>query len=47
MPSDTTVQGKHALRCAFNNHRTQPEDIDGFLGDVLRVAEEIQSEQQA
>ena len=47
VPSDTTVQGKHALRCAFNNHRTQPEDIDGFLGDVLRVAEEIQSEQQA
>lgn len=47
VPSDTTVQGKHALRCAFNNHRTQPADIDGFLGDVLRVAEEIQSEQPA
>jgi glutamate/tyrosine decarboxylase-like PLP-dependent enzyme len=45
MPSDTTVQGKHGLRCAFNNHRTQREDIDRFLGDVLHVAEEILSEQ--
>ena len=44
VPSDTTVQGKHGLRCAFNNHRTRREDIDGFLGDVLRVAAEIVSE---
>ncbi len=41
VPSDTTVQGKHGLRCAFNNHRTQREDIDGFISDVLRTAEEI------
>jgi aromatic-L-amino-acid/L-tryptophan decarboxylase len=41
VPSDTTVQGKHGLRCAFNNHRTQREDIDGFLMDVLRIAQEI------
>jgi glutamate/tyrosine decarboxylase-like PLP-dependent enzyme len=47
VPSDTTVNGKHALRCAFNNHRTQREDIDGFLGDVLRIAEEIVLEQTA
>lgn len=44
VPSDTTVQGRHGLRCAFNNHRTRREDIDGFLEDVLRVAEEIASE---
>ncbi len=47
MPSDTTVQGKHGLRCAFNNHRTQSEDIDLFLRDVLQIAEEILSEQTA
>jgi glutamate/tyrosine decarboxylase-like PLP-dependent enzyme len=47
VPSDTTVQGRHGLRCAFNNHRTRREDIDGFLGDVLRVGEEIASERAA
>jgi glutamate/tyrosine decarboxylase-like PLP-dependent enzyme len=45
VPSDTTVQGKHGLRCAFNNHRTQREDIDGFLLDVLQIAREIDLEQ--
>ena len=45
VPSDTTVQGKHGLRCAFNNHRTRREDIDGFLDDVLRIANEIIAEQ--
>lgn len=47
VPSDTTVQGRYGLRCAFNNHRTRREDIDGFLADVLRVAEEIGSERAA
>jgi len=41
VPSDTTVKGKHALRCAFNNHRTKRDDIEGFLQDVLRIAKEI------
>lgn len=45
VPSDTTVQGRHGLRCAFNNHRTRRADIDGFLEDVLSVAEEIALEQ--
>jgi len=45
VPSDTTVQGKHGLRCAFNNHRTQREDIDGFLVDLLQIAREINLEQ--
>ena len=44
VPSDTTVQGKHGLRCAFNNHRTRREDIDGFLIDVLQIAQEIDLE---
>jgi glutamate/tyrosine decarboxylase-like PLP-dependent enzyme len=44
VPSDTTVQGKHGLRCAFNNHRTRREDIDGFLVDVLQIAQEIEPE---
>ncbi|WP_170328562.1 pyridoxal phosphate-dependent decarboxylase family protein [Ruegeria arenilitoris] len=44
VPSDTTVQGKHGLRCAFNNHRTRHEDIDGFLRDVALVGEEITAE---
>ena len=44
VPSDTTVDGKHGLRCAFNNHRTRFEDIDGFLVDVVQIAEEILSE---
>jgi aromatic-L-amino-acid decarboxylase len=41
VPSDTTVQGKHGLRCAFNNHRTRREDIDGFLKDVVQIAQKI------
>lgn len=41
VPSDTTVQGKHGLRCAFNNHRTRRDDIDGFLEDVLRISAQI------
>lgn len=45
VPSDTTVKGKHGLRCAFNNHRTRREDIDGFLVDVLQIAQEIAAEQ--
>lgn len=42
VPSDTTVQGKHGLRCAFNNHRTRREDIDGFIEDVLQIGKEIE-----
>ena len=42
--SDTTVQGRHGLRCAFNNHRTRRADIDGLLADVLCIAEEIKTE---
>ena len=45
VPSDTTVRGKHGLRCAFNNHRSRRQDIDDFLQDVVQVAKEIDLEQ--
>ena len=41
VPSDTTVQGRHGLRCAFNNHRTRRGDIDDFLQDVRRISAQI------
>ena len=46
VPSDTTVAGKHGLRCAFNNHRTTRADIDAFLSDVVQVAGEILIEKE-
>jgi glutamate/tyrosine decarboxylase-like PLP-dependent enzyme len=42
--SDTTLDGRHGLRCAFNNHRTRRADIDAFLGDVLLLAEMVDEE---
>lgn len=44
VPSDTTLHGKHGLRCAFNNHRTRREDIIGFLEDVIKIGAEISDE---
>jgi aromatic-L-amino-acid decarboxylase len=45
--SDTTVQGKYGLRCAFNNHRTRREDIDVFLSAVVHTADQILSMRSA
>lgn len=39
--SDTTLNGQHGLRCAFNNHRTRQTDIDEFIVDIVQVAAEI------
>lgn len=36
VPSDTTVAGRHCLRVAINNHRTQRADLDLLLAEVLR-----------
>lgn len=47
VPSDTTIQGRHGLRCAFNNHRTKMQDIDAFVGDLMQIAGEILTEQAA
>jgi glutamate/tyrosine decarboxylase-like PLP-dependent enzyme len=34
--SDTTVQGRHCLRAAINNHRTMPSDLDLLVEEVVR-----------
>ena len=34
--SDTTVQGRHCLRAAINNHRTTRADLDVLIDEVLR-----------
>lgn len=34
--SDTTVQGRHCLRAAINNHRTTRADLDMLLSEVAR-----------
>jgi glutamate/tyrosine decarboxylase-like PLP-dependent enzyme len=37
--SDTTVQGRHCLRAAFNNHRTTRADVDVLVEEVTRQGE--------
>ena len=34
--SDTTVQGRHCLRAAINNHRTTSFDLDLLLREVVQ-----------
>jgi glutamate/tyrosine decarboxylase-like PLP-dependent enzyme len=41
--SDTTVQGRHCLRAAVNNHRTRSSDLDLLLRETLRLGREIQA----
>jgi glutamate/tyrosine decarboxylase-like PLP-dependent enzyme len=40
--TDTTVRGRHSLRVAISNHRTQRADLDLFLSEVLRLGGELQ-----
>jgi aromatic-L-amino-acid/L-tryptophan decarboxylase len=35
--TDTTIRGRHALRVAICNHRTQTEDLDLLVDEVLRI----------
>ncbi len=35
--SDTTVHGEHCLRVAITNHRTQREDLDMLVAEMLRL----------
>ena len=42
--SDTTLRGRHCLRAAINNHRTQRADLDLLVAEVVRVGERITSE---
>lgn len=44
VPSDTTLNGKHCLRVAINNHRTKKQDLELFLNAVLRIGAELESE---
>ena len=39
--SDTTVQGKHCLRVAINNHRTRCSDLDLLIRQIVRLGREI------
>ena len=39
--SDTTVQGRHCLRVAINNHRTRREDLELLVAETVRLGNEI------
>ena len=39
--SDTKIAGKHCLRVAINNHRTQLEDLNLLVREVLRLGREL------
>jgi hypothetical protein len=39
--SDTTLRGRHCLRAAINNHRTQQSDLDLLVIEVVRLGEII------
>jgi aromatic-L-amino-acid decarboxylase len=41
--SDTTVAQKHCLRIAINNHRTQRQDLDFAVNEVIRVGRRLAS----
>ena len=43
VPTDTTLNGRHSLRAAINNHRTRPEDLDRLLAEVLRHGAALQA----
>lgn len=40
--TDTTLNDRHSLRAAVNNHRTRPEDLDLLLAEVLRHGAALQ-----
>lgn len=45
--SDTTVQGRHCLRAALNNHRTTRTDLDLLVEEVVRQGRMILLEEAA
>ncbi|KIC38706.1 amino acid decarboxylase [Ruegeria sp. ANG-R] len=47
VPSDTTLDGKHCLRVAINNHRTRRQDLGLFLDTVLHIGAELEGERRA
>ncbi len=42
VPSDTMLDGRHALRVAVVNHRTREADLDLLVDAVLRLGAEIE-----
>ncbi|MCB0127682.1 MAG: hypothetical protein KDE58_35705, partial [Caldilineaceae bacterium] len=42
--SDTTLRGKHCLRAAINNHRTQRSDLDLLIAEVMDIGKGLTSE---
>jgi glutamate/tyrosine decarboxylase-like PLP-dependent enzyme len=42
--SDTTLRGRHCLRAAINNHRTQRADLDLLVAEVVQVGESVAGE---
>lgn len=42
--SDTTLRGKHCLRAAINNHRTQRADLHLLVAEVVQIGEDMISE---
>jgi aromatic-L-amino-acid decarboxylase len=46
-PSTTVIHGKFAIRVAHVNHRTQREDFDTLVREVVRIGNEIQSTTKA
>lgn len=42
VPSDTTVDGRHCLRVAINNHRTKHHDLDLLVQEVTKLGQELE-----
>jgi glutamate/tyrosine decarboxylase-like PLP-dependent enzyme len=40
-PSDTTLNGKYALRVCFTNHRSKKEDIKRFVDNVMEIVNRL------
>jgi glutamate/tyrosine decarboxylase-like PLP-dependent enzyme len=40
-PSYTTLHGRYAIRAAITNHRSQREDFDILVREVMRIAAEV------
>ena len=41
IPTNTTINGKFAIRCAVTNHRSRREDFDRLIDNVIRIGKEI------
>jgi glutamate/tyrosine decarboxylase-like PLP-dependent enzyme len=44
VPSYTVLHGKYAIRAAITNHRSQRNDFDLMVGEVVRLGKELVKE---